>query len=643
MCGIAGIVSERARDLSAIFAMNTAQEHRGRDGEGFLFVDGEDLHHGFSEEQARAAITRTGGSRPGGTVALGHRRLAILDTSDAGLQPMAGPEQRSWVIHNGEIYNYLELRAELADLGHRFTTGTDTEVILAAYAAWGTECFARFNGMWGMAIWDHQRRQLVLSRDRFGIKPLHVARTGGALVFASEIKAVLASGLVSARLDRDVAMRYLRWASTNTDTATAFDGIEAFPPGHTAVIDPERPEAWTAKPFYDLAAGVEELDVSFEEASNRFRELFLSSVDLRMRSDVPVGSCLSGGLDSSSVVCAASRDTEDPLQTFTASFDTPLFDERQWSDLVNRAVGATPHPVRPSATDFEREFQSLVWHQDEPFPSTSIFAQWAVMQTARRAEVPVLLDGQGGDEILCGYRKYYMFYIQTLLRQRRLLEAARQGVALIRNGDRQQWNFRKGGASRYLPDIVQRQLLSIGPFLQPTYTADWDGSVSGLGLAGNSIIDRQIADVNRHSVPSLLRYEDRNSMAWSIETRVPFMDHRLVEFAVSLPIELKLSGGVTKSVLRNGLTGLVPDAILHRNDKLGFNAPMADWLFGQLRPFVEDRLSRPDLPSGQIIDGSALLGEFRRRADKQDWDALAKIFRVVVFDAWMERFDVQAC
>lgn len=634
MCGIAGIVTDRTRDLAAIFDMNTAQAHRGPDGEGFLFTDGSSVKQTFSEGEARG--------HSHGFLALGHRRLAILDPSDAGLQPMPGPENTSWLVHNGEIYNYVELRTELAGLGHRFTTGTDTEVVLAAYAAWGTECFARFNGMWSLAIWDHRQKRLILSRDRFGIKPLHVARTNGALVFASELKAVLASGLVTAKLDRAVAIRYLRWASTNTGTATAFEGIESFPPGHCAVIDPRRPADWDAKPFYDLAQNVEEIDVSFDEASNRFRTLFLSSVDLRMRSDVPVGSCLSGGLDSSSVVCAATRELDHPLQTFTASFDTPLFDERKWSDLVNRAVGARPHSIRPSASDFERDFQSLVWHQDEPFPSTSIFAQWAVMHAARSAGVPVLLDGQGGDETLCGYRKYYMFYIQALLRQRQILKAGGQAFALVRKGDRQQWNFRKGGASRYLPDIVQRRLMSIGSVLRQPYVADWDQSVSGLGLANNSIIDRQIADVTHHSVPSLLRYEDRNSMAWSIEARVPFLDHRLVEFAVSLPVELKLSGGVTKSVLRHGLEGLVPDAVLNRNDKLGFNAPMAGWLFGALRPFVERRLSKPDLASGEVIDGQKLLAEFNIRADKQDWDALAKIFRVVVFDAWMERFEVQA-
>ncbi len=634
MCGIAGIVSKRPTDLAAIFAMNAAQAHRGPDGEGFLFSDGETVNRTFSEGAAA--------SNAHGRLAFGHRRLAILDPTDAGLQPMSVEDTGNWLIHNGEIYNYVELRAELAELGHTFTTGTDTEVVLAAYAAWGTDCFARFNGMWSMAIWDHRQKRLVLSRDRFGIKPLHVAGTAGGFVFASEIKAVLASGLVSARLNRPVAIQYLRWASTNTELDTAFEGIEAFPPGHSAIIDLHKPNAWTAVPFYDLAERIEEVDVSFDEAANEFRKLFLSSVDLRMRSDVPVGSCLSGGLDSSSVVCAASRDLDHPLQTFTASFDTPLFDERQWSDLVNRAIGATPHSVRPSASEFERDFQALVWHQDEPFPTTSIFAQWAVMQAARNAGIPVLLDGQGGDETLCGYRKYYMFYIQTLLSERRLAAAGREASALIRRGDRQQWNFLKGGASRYLPEIVQRRLLSVGPYLHPSFETEWDRSVSGLGLAGNSIIDRQIADVNHLSVPSLLRYEDRNSMAWSIEARVPFLDHRLVEFAVSLPIELKLSGGVTKSVLRRGLAGLVPDAVLNRNDKLGFNAPLADWLTGQLRPMVERRLGRADRPSGDVVDGPKMLAEYHRRAEAQDWDALAKIFRVVALDAWMERFDVAA-
>lgn len=638
MCGISGLVARRSRNLDAVFAMNTAQEHRGPDGEGFLFVDGLECHGGFSPE---AVFGRTLGQ-----VALGHRRLAILDPTEAGLQPMSSPDGQMWVAHNGEIYNYLELREELRALGHTFQTETDTEVILAAYAEFGADCFTRFNGMWATSIWDNRTRRLILSRDRFGIKPLHLARLDDGLAFASEIKGILASGLVRPRLNHDAATQFLRWANTNTTTETMFGGIDAFPPGHVAIIDPDRPTAWEPKPYYRL---VDQLPtgssdalsaVGAQEASEHFRELFCSAVELRMRSDVPVGSCLSGGLDSSSVVCAASRDVDVSLDTFTSGFDIRQHDERQWSDLVNRAVGATPHPVRPTAADFESELPALVWHQEEPFGSTSIYAQWCLMREARRNDVPVLLDGQGGDEILCGYRKYYMFYLKSLVSRRRLVAAAREAAGLVRHGDRNQWNVFSAG-SRYLPGPLQDRVWSIESSIRPRFQSQWNRSESGLGLSGSDITARQIADLERFSVPPLLRYEDRNSMAWSIEARVPFLDHRLVELAVGLPIERKLSGGVNKAVLRDAMRGIVPDAVLNRNDKLGFTTPMVEWLGGELRPLAEKRLGRNDFYAAPLIDGQHLVAELDGRLAKDDADGLAKIFRVLAFDAWAEQFEVE--
>jgi len=635
MCGITGICSSRQRSLQAIFAMNDAQEHRGPDGEGYLFVDGDNLNVGYAADEVRSSAH--------GTLALGHRRLAIIDTSSAGLNPISGPDQATWIVFNGEIYNYIELRQDLEKLGHSFVTSTDTEVLLASWLEWGTECFARFNGMWAVAIWDNRRHRLILSRDRFGIKPLHYSRTDDGLVFASEIKAILASGLVKAKLNRDNAAQFLKWANVNTSHDTMFEGIDSFPPGHYAVIDPDKPNAWTPEPFYNLADNIEEIDLamapSFDEASRRFRELFLSSVDLRMRSDVPVGSCLSGGLDSSSVVCAATRNRQASLDTFTSGFDDPSIDERHWANIVNQAVDAKPHPVSPSPNDFENDFWSLLHHQEEPFGSTSIYAQWSVMREARQSGVTVLLDGQGGDETLCGYRKYYMFYLQSLIGQKKILSATSHLAKLFRNGDRQQFDIFSAG-SRYLPAPMQAKIWNLDSALRPGFVNDWNRAESGLGLSGTGIIGRQIDDLSKFSVPQLLRYEDRNSMAWSIEARVPFLDHRLVEYAVGLPVEYKLVDGTTKSVLRSGLRGLVPDAILDRDNKLGFTTPMIDWLSAELYPLMTKRLSRPDFGQS-LLDGSALLKTFQEKADKRDRDVISKIFRAMMFDAWLEQFEVE--
>ncbi|MGI9611456.1 MAG: asparagine synthase (glutamine-hydrolyzing) [Acidimicrobiales bacterium] len=631
MCGIAGLVAKRARPLGAILAMNDAQRHRGPDGEGYLVVDGERNKHCYGAGECPP--------EPVGQLAFGHLRLAILDPTPAGLQPFS-TDGVDWLMHNGEIYNYRELRRELERAGHRFRTGTDTEVLLASYQEWGVDCFARFNGMWSAAIWDARRQRLVLSRDRFGIKPLHVAQCAEGLAFASEISGVLASGWLSAKLNRQSAVQFLRWANTNTSNETMFEGIEAFPPGHYAEIDIDHPTSYRPIPFYDLAEAVAAIDGEGTDAEAGFRDLLTSSVQLRMRSDVPVGSCLSGGLDSSSIVAIAAGQAQGPLATFTSTFAQQEYDESSYANIVNDAVGADPKPVRPCPEGFMEELGSLIRHQEEPFGSTSIYAQWCLMKEARQQGIPVLLDGQGGDELLCGYRKYYMFHLQSLIRQRRLTTAAAEVVRLARHGDREQWQIISGG-SRYLPDSLQRRLWSVQDALSPEFARSWNDAESNLGgLGGSDIRSRQVTDVTSLSVPSLLRYEDRNSMAWSVEARVPFLDHRLVEYSIALPIEAKLSGGTTKAVMRNSLRGVVPAAILDRKDKLGFTTPMADWLAGPLRSLVADRLRRPTFAGG-LVDGAAIVDEFEARASQGDLDVMTKIFRLFMFDYWMDQLGVE--
>ena len=629
MCGIAGIFSRDVNILRRLQAMTELQAHRGPDGVGHLLIG----------RHARMSAGRMPEVVDDDFLALGHRRLAILDCSPAGLQPMASPDGKDWICFNGEIYNYLELRAELSKSGFSFHTGTDTEVVLAAYRAWGTECFKRFNGMWGIALWDGSRNCLVLSRDRMGVKPLFFASVPGTLVFSSEIKAILGTGLVEPQLNVGVAMDYLKWSMVNHRNETFFARISAFPPGHFAVVDERRvvvPQA-----FWSLDVKPVPESLGMEDAAARFAELFRDAVELRMRSDVPVGSCLSGGLDSSAIVCQADRlRTEQAgyLHTFNAASEAPQFDERVWCRLVNEQVGANAHHVFPSAEGFSADLDELVWHQEEPFTSASIYAQWAIMRSAREAGIPVLLDGQGADEELCGYRKYYLFYMRELLGKRDFPSFVREGVALYRNGDRGLLRWREG--ARYLPAFLRRGVADLSAVLTKRGLEAWAASSLNIGKA-QSIGQRQFLDLTRFSVPSLLRYEDRNSMAWSIESRVPFLDYRLVEWLVNLEPGLKLRGGQTKALMRKALRGMIPDQILDRRDKMGFETAQEVWMKGSLAPLINECLISPRFPLISLVDAMALHQAYGRWQSGMSGLGHADIFRVFVLARWMERFNVR--
>lgn len=629
MCGLAGIFGGRPALHRSIFQMTAVQAHRGPDDHGHVFLGGGPAL--FAREPNDAQV-------PSRLLALGHRRLSILDCTEAGRQPMASADGEDWIAYNGEVYNYVELREDLSRLGHRFHTGTDTEVILAAYRQWGNDCFARFNGMWGIALWDGRRQQLVLSRDRLGVKPLHYAFVGNVLYFASEIKGILAALPEAPRANAVVVADYLKWGSVNHADQTFFAGIQAFPPGHFAVVAPDSPTRLIPQGFWTPDA--KQVSANFDEAATHFRDLFSDAVRLRMRSDVKVGSCLSGGLDSSSIVCVAAGLTgaAGGMNTFTSVFDDPRFDERQWAALVNEAARAQPHYVTPSQQTFLADLDALVWHQEEPFTSASIYAQWCVMREARKAGVPVLLDGQGADEGLCGYRKFYLFYLRELARAGRWPALLGELAQLALHGDRGLLRWREG--SRYLPAFLRRRVSGVDGWVDPGFASAY--SQSRIDLGGyKPVAERQKDDLLRFSVPSLLRYEDRNSMAWSIESRVPFLDYRLVEWLLTLPTEVKLAGGRTKAVLREALRGTVPQKVLDRRDKMGFVTPQQEWLKTQLGETMADAFRPGRFRAARFLRAEALGDSLRayRTGDSNISDGA--LFRAYMLHAWMERFDVQ--
>jgi len=588
MCGIAGIVSSKGLEPGALRAMSQALEHRGPDGFGYSTYSKET---GLRIWKNQVYPTSSIGSASVGFV---HRRLAIIDLSSDGLQPMTDESGELCVIYNGEIYNYLELRTELEELGYRFSTNSDTEVLLQAYRAWGSECLRRFNGMWAFALLDLRKRTILLSRDRFGIKPLYYSAQNQILTFASEIKALLAVPETPCVPNEKIVAHYLLTGLVDHTQETFFEGIYQFPAAHWAEISLDDPSLFVTPQRY-WSIPHDKNNASDPEIVDEFRNLFLDSLRLHARSDVPVGTCLSGGLDSSSIVCGAEilrRAQMIPRYSHTAygyCASDDKFSEKKFMQAVIDATSAQMNYIEISSDDFLKALIRIIREQDEPFGSASIVAQWFVFQRARQTGMTVMLDGQGADEIIGGYHYYFHSVARSLLLRGDIsgllsLQKTYQKeigpfpfslhpISLIYNvfpnGVRsyaQKVRFRMGAQKISPFSNFLRSMAISNKFIQahvqflPELTKP------------NSLDEHLRADVQLLSLPALLRFEDRNSMAHSIEARVPFLDHRLVEFLFKIPEKMKVRGIATKYVLRQAFQDDLPELILNRKDKIGFKA-----------------------------------------------------------------------
>lgn len=563
MCGIAGIVALRPVNPAAIEAMAGRQAHRGPDAQG-LWTSGD------------------------GRVSLGHRRLAIIDTSHAADQPMSDAGGNHVLCFNGEIYNYREIAARLAAEGVTFATRSDSEVLLEAYKHWGEACLAELNGMFAFALWDKRRGILFCARDRFGEKPFLFARTGEAFAFASEYGALLGLDGVDATVDMGRLARFLATSSEGLDDGrqTVFAGIEQLLPGECLSLDLAT-LAVTIRRYWFLRPG--EAPASEAEIFAQFRELLTDSVRLRLRSDVPVGSCLSGGLDSSAIVCIARALLGDdaPYHVFTGRFPDTGADEWPYATQVIESVGALSHVVAPSPQTLLDELGAFVSRNELPVGSSSQYAQWCVFRLAAESGITVLLDGQGADEVLGGYEQYFRHYAaihpeeQSAIRERYPLALESLGGGLKRRMPM--------GLKRLLSDVTGRGSdIALG--LVPPPAAREAGPVpEGMDELRNALY----RDSFQTHLPTLLRYGDRNSMAHSREVRLPFCDHRLAEFVFSLPPHVLMGDAQTKRLLRESLRGVLPEGIRTRWNKRGFLPPQDLWLTqqplaGHLRAIIED-------------------------------------------------------
>jgi asparagine synthase (glutamine-hydrolysing) len=558
MCGISGIFNFQGPvDRGELARFTDALAHRGPDGRGLLFD---------------------------GWLGLGHRRLAILDLSRRGRGPLpyepsqrvargarlrsawrgltsdeqdaADAPYRYWITFNGEVYNFLELRRELAAMGYAFRTGTDTEVVLAAYVQWGEGCLRRFNGMWAFAIWDRVERKLFLARDRFGIKPLYYSHDRRRFAFASELKAFLALDGFNSKLHEALVPAMLEnpAAIEGTTDETLLTGVRRLPAGHVAVVAANG-DLWVRR-WWDTREHLPAVPARYEDQVAQLRELLLDSVRVRLRSDVPVGTCLSGGVDSSAVACAMahlhrtqgvdlSRTPSDWRRAFVADFPGTMLDERRYADAIVQHTGARPHIWTFDPDDAARHVVHSVWSMEEVYGGLAT-PVWCLYRELRRAGVTVSLDGHGGDELLGGYAWYL----------------------------------------------------------------DW------LMVQAN---DNLYRDFHATLLPAILRNFDRCSMAHGVEVRMPFMDWRLVAFAHALPAESKFGGGYTKRVLRDALAGLVPDPVRLRRFKMGFNSPMVEWFNGGLAPLIRQVVNHPLWLSSRWWDGPALRERVLAKTDARAW------------------------
>lgn len=510
-------------------------------------------------------------------VSLGHRRLSIIDLSPAGRQPKCNEDGSIWIAFNGEIYNFQELRVKLEGSGHKFSSNTDTEVIIHAYEEWGVDCVERFNGMWAFVIYDKNKGILFFSRDRFGIKPLYFCKNEKGLIFSSEIKGILQHSISRIANDK-IVYDFLILGFVDHSPETFFQGINRLMPGESMTYDLSQGTMEIFR-WYDLSGRTGAAErISEEDAAKRIRELFEDSVRYRLISDVPVGSCLSGGIDSSSIVYAMRKIIKkNTIKTFSMVFPGRKQDESTFIDEVVADTSVDSHKVSPTSNDLLSDLKDLIWTQEEPFGTLSIYGQYKVMELAHKAGMKVLLDGQGSDEIFAGYFIYHKYYLfESLLDLR--LDEAKKTLGTMKNRVNDLLLFPA-------MTILSRLGLSQG-FLKNL----WLGNMKHLkGFEGfeltNPLVDRGFdlnralySDLTRYSIPQLLRYEDKNSMRWSIESRVPFLDYRLVELAMSLPSGYKIREATTKYILRRALKGLTSDRILERKDKIAFATPDGDWL-----------------------------------------------------------------
>ena len=669
MCGISGFIACQGNLFpnSLIADMANLINHRGPDDEGYLLVSSNlDL------------ITAGGGNTPSevwtskteyypesdiryesdklSTMAFGHKRLSILDLSPAGHQPMSYLNRRYWIAFNGEIYNYQEIKHELEISGCHFNTKSDTETVLAAFSQWGEAALDRFVGMWAFVIFDRERDEIFMARDRYGIKPLYYYFSPeGDFYFASEIKQFTVIKGWQSRINPHRAYDQLVYSFTDHTDETMFAKVFQLPAGTSfrssrLSVKPDCSGRVRYKNWYVLKP--DPFKGSFAEASEIFKALFEGSVKEHLHADVPVGTALSGGLDSSSIVCEVNRilraeGTEELQKTFSSCSTDDRFSEKKWMDIVISHTKVDAYFSYPSIEEVMELTPSILWQHDEPYQSQSAFLAYRLFKLARTNGVIVLLNGQGADEYLGGYGQFTIARYASLVRGLRISTL----LADIKNSKRQNNSsisaLMLGISNHLLPFEVRRRLASISSRSDHVKKLI---DLKRLGIRPLHPFDtipiryNTVSDISRHltfysTLPKYLRWEDRNSMAHSVEARVPFLDHRLVEFTYNLPDDYLEMNGVTKRVMRQAMKGLLPEEIINRRDKMGFTTPEEIWVRRENPAYFKKCITDAISISEGIIKPETLDYFDKMVSGKVPFDFT--YWRIILFSEWIKLFQVK--
>ena len=607
MCGIAGFTWT---DENLMKKMLETLKHRGPDDEGI-----------YSDEK----------------VTLGHRRLSILDLTPKGHQPMIRDNGNLIIVHNGEVYNYKEIRKELEDKGFVFGSNTDTEVILHAYKEWGYDCVKKFNGMWAFVIYDRRKNILFFSRDRFGIKPLYYfIKDDGNIVFASEIKAILHHR--KKWKPNDVAIfDYLMYNLTDHQDFTFFKDIYKLPKAHYGVYSLDT-KKFKIKRYWSLNS--KKMHSDLNEIKKNLEKLFIDSVKLRLRSDVPVGSCLSGGVDSSSIVSIMRRlmDNYSNINTFSAVYPGFEKNEEKYVDLLTRFLKVKNSKIRPSHKTLLDDLNQFIYYLEEPTRSTSQYSQYSVMKLAAQHNYKVLLDGQGSDEIFAGYPYFWGYYIYELFRRRKWIMVLR----IIKNCRKKIPN--KNWLNSFYFLLLPKKLKIIAlkrraSFLNKKFVNFYLEKSVVLEKIYNvkTLKDAILVHIN-YKLEELLKWEDRNSMAFSIETRVPFLDYKFVEYAINIPSDYILKNCYSKYIFRKTMEKYVPKEVMYRRDKVGFETPESVWLrTPEVVKFVESIIYSETFKSRKYWDFKQVK---KMWSDHQRGirDYTLNLWKVIFLELWLRRY-----